>query len=59
MRRTFCLYPHQEFVHHSQRLVSDHELRERLVGNGKLYVEEHHSLKEERETYQRLVETLL
>nr|XP_046242718.1 glycosyltransferase 1 domain-containing protein 1 isoform X6 [Scatophagus argus] len=49
----------QEFVHQSQRLVSDHELRERLVRNGKLYVEEHHGLKRERETYQRLVDALL
>ncbi|XP_044051674.1 glycosyltransferase 1 domain-containing protein 1 isoform X1 [Siniperca chuatsi] len=49
----------QEFVHQSQRLSSDHELRERVVKNGKLYVEVHHSLKQERETYQRLVDTLL
>ncbi|XP_072244456.1 glycosyltransferase 1 domain-containing protein 1 isoform X2 [Leuresthes tenuis] len=49
----------QEFVHQSQRLLSDHELRERVVRNGKLYVEEHHSLKRERETYQRLVDILL
>ncbi|KAI3371874.1 hypothetical protein L3Q82_006750 [Scortum barcoo] len=49
----------QEFVHQSQRLSSDHELRERLVKNGKLYMEERHSLKLERETYQRLVDTLL
>ncbi|XP_067460793.1 glycosyltransferase 1 domain-containing protein 1 isoform X2 [Thunnus thynnus] len=48
----------QEFVHQSRRLLSDHELRERVVRNGKLYVEEHHSLKQERETYQRLVDTL-
>lgn len=59
MRQTFCLYPHQEFVHQSQRLVSDLQLRERLVRNGKLYVENHHSLKQEKETYQRLVDTLL
>ncbi|XP_040010375.1 glycosyltransferase 1 domain-containing protein 1 isoform X1 [Xiphias gladius] len=49
---------HQEFVHQSQRLLSDHELRERVVRNGKNYVEEHHSLKQERETYQRLVDIL-
>ncbi|KAA8592791.1 glycosyltransferase 1 domain-containing protein 1 isoform X1 [Etheostoma spectabile] len=49
----------QEFVHQSQRLLSNQELRERVVRNGKLYVEEHHSLKQERETYQRLVDTLL
>ncbi|XP_068166036.1 glycosyltransferase 1 domain-containing protein 1 isoform X2 [Antennarius striatus] len=49
----------QEFVHLSQRLVSDGELRERLVRNGKIYVEKHHSLTPERETYQRLVDTLL
>ncbi|XP_075324613.1 glycosyltransferase 1 domain-containing protein 1 isoform X2 [Odontesthes bonariensis] len=48
-----------EFVHQSQRLLSDHDLRERVVRNGKVYVEEHHSLKRERETYQRLVDTLL
>ncbi|CAF91879.1 unnamed protein product, partial [Tetraodon nigroviridis] len=48
-----------EFVHQSQRLVSDWELRKRLVRNSKLYVEEHHNLKRERETYQQLVETLL
>ncbi|XP_022612093.1 glycosyltransferase 1 domain-containing protein 1 isoform X1 [Seriola dumerili] len=48
----------QEFVHQSQRLLSDHELRERVVRNGKRYVEQHHSLKQERETYQRLVDTL-
>ncbi|XP_070760573.1 glycosyltransferase 1 domain-containing protein 1 isoform X2 [Enoplosus armatus] len=49
----------QEFVHQSQRLSSDHGLRERVARNGKLYVEEHHGLKQERETYQRLVDTLL
>ncbi|XP_034398335.1 glycosyltransferase 1 domain-containing protein 1 isoform X3 [Cyclopterus lumpus] len=48
----------QEFVHQSQRLLSDHDLRDRLVRNGKRYVEEHHCLKRERETYQRLVDTL-
>ncbi|KAM4746582.1 glycosyltransferase 1 domain-containing protein 1 isoform 2-T2 [Anableps anableps] len=48
----------QEFVHQSQRLLSDHKLRERVVRNGKLYVEEHHSVKQERETYQRLVDKL-
>lgn len=48
----------QEFVHQSQKLLSDHELRERVVRNGKLYVEEHHSVKHERETYQRLVDKL-
>ncbi|CAL1616193.1 unnamed protein product [Knipowitschia caucasica] len=48
----------QDFVDQSQRLLSDHELRERLVRNGKVYVEEHHSLKQEQETYQRLVATL-
>ncbi|KAM7391636.1 hypothetical protein PAMP_022315 [Pampus punctatissimus] len=48
----------QEFVHQSWRLLSDRELRERVVKNGKLYVEKHHSLKQERETYQRLVNTL-
>lgn len=59
MRHIFCLYPRQEFVHQSQRLVSDCELRKRLGRNGKLYVEEHHNLTMERETYQQLVETLL
>ncbi|XP_068422349.1 glycosyltransferase 1 domain-containing protein 1 [Clinocottus analis] len=49
----------QEFVHQSQRLLSDHKLRDRVVKNGKLYVEEHHCLKRERETYQQLVDTLL
>uniref|UniRef100_A0A3B4A3A3 Glycosyl transferase family 1 domain-containing protein n=1 Tax=Periophthalmus magnuspinnatus TaxID=409849 RepID=A0A3B4A3A3_9GOBI len=48
----------QDFVDQSQRLLSDPELRERLVRNGKVYVEEHHSMKQERETYQRLVATL-
>ncbi|XP_032435010.1 glycosyltransferase 1 domain-containing protein 1 isoform X2 [Xiphophorus hellerii] len=48
----------QEFVHQSQRLLSDQELRERVVRSGKLYVEEHHSVKQERETYQRLVDKL-
>uniref|UniRef100_A0A3Q4GNL1 Glycosyltransferase 1 domain containing 1 n=1 Tax=Neolamprologus brichardi TaxID=32507 RepID=A0A3Q4GNL1_NEOBR len=48
----------QEFVHQSQRLLSDHELRERVVRNGKLYVEERHGVNQERETYQRLVDTL-
>uniref|UniRef100_A0A3Q0RVZ7 Glycosyltransferase 1 domain containing 1 n=1 Tax=Amphilophus citrinellus TaxID=61819 RepID=A0A3Q0RVZ7_AMPCI len=48
----------QEFVHQSQRLLSDHELRKRVVRNGKLCVEMHHGVKEERETYQRLVDTL-
>lgn len=59
MRHIFCLYPNQEFVQHSQRLVADYELRERLVRNGKLYVEDHHNPKKERETYQQLVDTLL
>ncbi|TKS79040.1 Glycosyltransferase 1 domain-containing protein 1 [Collichthys lucidus] len=49
----------QEFVHQSQRLVSDQELRERVARNGKLYVEEHHSLKQEGETYRCLVDTLV
>lgn len=49
----------QEFVHQSQRLLSDEELRERVVRNGKLYVEEHHGLKQERETYLQLVDFLL
>ncbi|KAF7199823.1 glycosyltransferase 1 domain-containing protein 1 [Nothobranchius furzeri] len=48
----------QEFVHQSQRLLSDQELRERVVRNGKRYVDEHHSLKQERETYQQLADTL-
>ncbi|KAM7416291.1 hypothetical protein PAMA_018386 [Pampus argenteus] len=48
----------QEFVHQSWRLLSDRELRERVVRNGKLYVEKHHGLKQERETYQRLLNTL-
>lgn len=55
----FAFCPRQEFVHQSQRLVSDRELRERLVRSGKRYVDEHHSAKQERETYQRLIETLL
>ncbi|XP_056274613.1 glycosyltransferase 1 domain-containing protein 1 isoform X2 [Pseudoliparis swirei] len=42
-----------------QRLLSEHDLRDRLVRNGKLYVEEHHCLKRERETYRRLVDSLL
>lgn len=42
----------------SQRLLLDGELRERVVRNGKRYVEERHSLDHEREAYQRLVETL-
>ncbi|XP_037114373.1 glycosyltransferase 1 domain-containing protein 1 isoform X2 [Syngnathus acus] len=48
----------QEFVHQSRRLLSDHELRERVTRNGKAYVVKHHSLKQERETYLRLVDTL-
>ncbi|XP_055367226.1 glycosyltransferase 1 domain-containing protein 1 isoform X5 [Betta splendens] len=48
----------QEFVHQSQRLLSDPELRERVVRNGKLYVEAHHSSEHERETYRQLVDTL-
>uniref|UniRef100_A0A3Q3NCR9 Glycosyltransferase 1 domain containing 1 n=1 Tax=Labrus bergylta TaxID=56723 RepID=A0A3Q3NCR9_9LABR len=44
----------EEFVHQSQRLLSDPALRERVVRNGKLYVEECHGLKQERETYQQL-----
>uniref|UniRef100_A0A3B3VXP5 Glycosyltransferase 1 domain containing 1 n=1 Tax=Poecilia latipinna TaxID=48699 RepID=A0A3B3VXP5_9TELE len=48
----------QEFMHQSQRLLSDQELRERVVRSGKLYVEEHHTVKQERETYQRLVDKL-
>nr|XP_057925578.1 glycosyltransferase 1 domain-containing protein 1 isoform X1 [Doryrhamphus excisus] len=48
----------QEFVHQSQRLLSDHELRARVIRNGKVYVVKHHSLNQERETYQRLVDML-
>lgn len=48
----------QEFVHVSQRVLVDGELRELLVRNGKHYVEEHHCLDHEREAYQRLVDTL-
>ncbi|XP_070991884.1 glycosyltransferase 1 domain-containing protein 1 isoform X2 [Oncorhynchus clarkii lewisi] len=48
----------QEFVRVSQRLLVDGELRERVVANGKRYVEKHHSLDHEREAYQRLVDTL-
>uniref|UniRef100_A0A4W5P1Z5 Glycosyltransferase 1 domain containing 1 n=1 Tax=Hucho hucho TaxID=62062 RepID=A0A4W5P1Z5_9TELE len=48
----------QEFVRVSQRLLVDGELRERVVANGKRYVEEHHSLDHEREAYQWLVDTL-
>ncbi|XP_041719547.1 glycosyltransferase 1 domain-containing protein 1 isoform X2 [Coregonus clupeaformis] len=48
----------KEFVRVSQRLLVDGELRERVVTNGKRYVEEHHSLDHEREAYQRLVDTL-
>ncbi|XP_034025648.1 glycosyltransferase 1 domain-containing protein 1 [Thalassophryne amazonica] len=48
----------QEFVHQSQRLLSDPELREKLVRNGKIYVEKHHSPKRERETYLKLVDIL-
>lgn len=58
-KNSFCLCPCQEFVNQSQRLLSDHALRERVVRNGKLYVEEHHSLEQERETYQQLVDSLL
>lgn len=54
----FWLDPFQEFVHQAQRLLSDHELRERVVRNGKLYVKKNHSPKQESETYQRLVGTL-
>ncbi|XP_061672101.1 glycosyltransferase 1 domain-containing protein 1 isoform X2 [Syngnathoides biaculeatus] len=48
----------QEFVRQSQRLLSDRELRGRVIRNGKAYVGKHHSLKRERETYQRLLDTL-
>ncbi|XP_076010173.1 glycosyltransferase 1 domain-containing protein 1 isoform X2 [Genypterus blacodes] len=48
----------QEFVHQSERLLSDRKLKDNLIRNGKLYVEEHHSLNQEKETYQRLVKIL-
>ncbi|XP_056448608.1 glycosyltransferase 1 domain-containing protein 1-like isoform X3 [Gadus chalcogrammus] len=48
----------QEFVCQSQRLLSDGELRERLVRTAKLYVEQQHSVERERETYHRLVQSL-
>uniref|UniRef100_A0A3P8WJI6 Glycosyltransferase 1 domain containing 1 n=1 Tax=Cynoglossus semilaevis TaxID=244447 RepID=A0A3P8WJI6_CYNSE len=48
----------QDFVVQSRRLVSDQELRHRLVLNGRTYGEDHHSLDQERETYQRLVDLL-
>ncbi|XP_059910962.1 glycosyltransferase 1 domain-containing protein 1 isoform X1 [Gadus macrocephalus] len=48
----------QEFVCQSQRLLSDGELRGRLVRTAKLYVEQQHSVERERETYHRLVQSL-
>ncbi|XP_077456374.1 glycosyltransferase 1 domain-containing protein 1 isoform X1 [Stigmatopora argus] len=48
----------KEFVHQSQRLLSDHGLREKVIRDAKVYVMKRHSLKQERETYQRLVDTL-
>ena len=54
----FGLISPQEFVLQSKRLLEDGDLRERVMRNGKMYVKEHHSLVQERETYQRLVKTL-
>ncbi|KAJ8401085.1 hypothetical protein AAFF_G00390420 [Aldrovandia affinis] len=48
----------QEFVAVSKRLLGDRPLLERLVRNGRRYVEECHSLAEERMAYQSLVELL-
>ncbi|KAI1900877.1 hypothetical protein AGOR_G00054370 [Albula goreensis] len=48
----------QEFVSVSKRLLRDRSLRERVVRNGKRYVEEFHSSAAERITYQKLVELL-
>ncbi|CAL8247522.1 unnamed protein product [Merluccius merluccius] len=48
----------QEFVCQSQRLLSDGGLRASLVRKAKLYVEQQHSMKRERETYHSLVQTL-
>ncbi|XP_062310469.1 glycosyltransferase 1 domain-containing protein 1 isoform X1 [Osmerus eperlanus] len=43
----------QEFVLQSKRLLGDGNLREGVRRNGKIYVKEHHSVVQERETYQR------
>ncbi|KAJ8379928.1 hypothetical protein SKAU_G00007060 [Synaphobranchus kaupii] len=48
----------QEFVSVSKRLLGDRPLLERIVRNGKRYVEKFHSLAEERIVYQNLVELL-
>ncbi|KAJ8285842.1 hypothetical protein GJAV_G00031560 [Gymnothorax javanicus] len=48
----------QEFVTMSKRLLEDGPLLERIVSNGRQYVEKFHSLAEERTVYQRLVELL-
>ncbi|XP_053725595.1 glycosyltransferase 1 domain-containing protein 1 isoform X1 [Synchiropus splendidus] len=48
----------QEFIRQSERLLSDEDLREQVVKNGKQYVQKHHSPEQERETYQRLVGSL-
>lgn len=41
-----------------RRLLSDQELRETVVRNGKQYVETHHGLEQEKENYRRLVDIL-
>ncbi|XP_073675891.1 glycosyltransferase 1 domain-containing protein 1-like [Garra rufa] len=48
----------QEFVSLSRKLLDDRELQERLVRNGKNYITTCHNPMKERETYQKLVETL-
>lgn len=48
----------QEFVSLSKELLKTPSLRSRLINNAKTYVSEHHSIKNERNTYEWLVEKL-
>ncbi|KAG7480658.1 hypothetical protein MATL_G00058570 [Megalops atlanticus] len=48
----------QDFINVSKRLLGDRPLLERVVKNGKRYVEECHSSAKERIAYQRLVQLL-
>ncbi|XP_018587255.2 glycosyltransferase 1 domain-containing protein 1 [Scleropages formosus] len=48
----------QEFVSLSKRLLGDGGLLERLVANGRCYIQQFHSISKEREGYQQFVELL-
>ena len=53
-----CVFVLQEFVSLSKELLNTPSLHTRLINNAKTYVSEHHSIENERNTYEWLVEKL-